>query len=222
MSRLKQDLSETLFKNTSISCIARQERKNNGPDVSRKEHQTVIQQPITRLGMLISGFSTVFCLALMLASPVAKAAKAGVGPVTNLPLPRFVSLKSDRINLREGPSKDHKTIWIYQRSGLPIEITAEFETWRRIRDSDGTEGWVLHSLLSGRRTGLVAPWMKEGTLQLHAKADETAPVVAMLQPNVQVMVKRCDGHWCRVNGEGFDGFIKQERLWGVYPEEPVE
>lgn len=180
------------------------------------------KSPFARWRMLPAGFCALFCLALMLAAPVAMAAKAGVGPVTNLPLPRFASLKSDRINLREGPSKDHKTIWIYQRSGLPVEITAEFETWRRIRDSEGTEGWVLHSLLSGRRTGLAAPWMKDGALQLHAKADEAAPVVAVLQPNVQVMVKRCDGQWCRVNGDGFDGFIKQERMWGVYPGETVE
>ena len=222
MSRTEQDLSVILCKKSSISCIARQTRKNNGPDVSRKEHLIVTQPPFARLAMLLAGYGILFCLALILATPAAMATKAGVGPVTNLPLPRFASLKSDRINLREGPSKDHKTIWIYQRSGLPIEITAEFETWRRIRDSEGTEGWVLHSLLSGRRTGLVAPWVKDAAIQLHAKPDESTPVVAVLQPNVQVMVKRCDGQWCRINGEGFDGFIKQERMWGVYPGEPLE
>ncbi len=71
-----------------------------------------------------------------------------IGPATKLPLPRYVSLKTDRVNLREGPSKDHRTLWVFQRAGLPVEIIAEFETWRRIRDSEGTEGWVLHSLLS--------------------------------------------------------------------------
>lgn len=170
----------------------------------------------------LKGLLPLLVCALMVWSGAALAAKAGVGPVTGLQLPRFASLKSDRINLREGPSKENKTIWIYQRSGLPIEITAEFENWRRIRDSEGTEGWVLHSLLSGRRTALVAPWIKEGTLPLQAKADEASPVVAMLQPGVQVMIKRCDGQWCRVNGEGFDGYIKQERLWGVYPGEVLE
>ena len=74
--------------------------------------------------------------------------------------PRYVSLKTDRVNLREGPSKDHRTAWVFQRAGLPVEIVAEYETWRRIRDSEGTEGWVLHSLLSGRRTALVMPWAK--------------------------------------------------------------
>src|SRR6188508_2081233 len=79
---------------------------------------------------------------------------------TGLPVPRYVSLKTDRVNLREGPSKDHRTAWVFQRAGLPVEIVAEYEIWRRIRDSEGTEGWVLHSLLSGRRTALVAPWTK--------------------------------------------------------------
>ena len=75
--------------------------------------------------------------------------------MTGLPLPRYASLKTDRVNLREGPSKDHATKWVYQRAGLPVEITAEFDIWRKVRDSEGAEGWVLHSLLSGRRTALV-------------------------------------------------------------------
>ena len=115
------------------------------------------------------------------------------------------------MNLREGPSKDHRTTWIFERAGLPVEITAEFETWRKIRDSEGSEGWVLHSLLSGRRTGLVTPWKK----------DDAAPV-ARLEPNVLANIRSCDRSWCRVSGEGYDGFIKQTDLWGVYPNETVE
>jgi SH3-like domain-containing protein len=163
-----------------------------------------------------------FLVVFLLAGTNMSAAKPGIGMATGLPLPRFASLKSDRVNLREGPSKDHRTIWIYQKAGLPVEITAEFETWRRIRDSEGTEGWVLHSLLSGRRTGLVAPWMKDGTVPLYSKTNELAPVVAQLSPNVMGSLKRCDGTWCRMTGEGFDGYIKQDRLWGAYPDEPVE
>ena len=82
------------------------------------------------------------------------------GSASGLPIPRYVSLKSDRVNLREGPSKDHRTTWVFQRAGLPVEITGEFEIWRKVRDSEGAEGWVLHSLLSGRRTVLIAPWKK--------------------------------------------------------------
>ncbi|GLI91317.1 SH3 domain-containing protein [Methylocystis echinoides] len=141
------------------------------------------------------------------------------GPVSGLPLPRYVSLKSDRVNVREGPSKEHPTVWIYERAGLPVEITAEFETWRKIRDSEGSEGWVLHSLLSGRRTALVAPWKKEP--QLLVAADHATPV-AKLGPGVIGTLRGCDGKWCRLAGKEFDGFMQQENLWGVYPGEKVE
>lgn len=151
------------------------------------------------------------------------------GKVSGLPVPRYASLKTDRVNLREGPSKDHRTNWVFQRAGMPVEITAEFETWRRIRDADGTEGWVLHSLLSGRRTALVVPWAKTAAqpLPLYDGSDETARVVAQLQPNVIASVKSCTGIWCRVTvvqpgGRDIAGFMKQDRLWGVYPNEKVQ
>ena len=110
-------------------------------------------------------------LALLL---VPRAALADpVGPVTKLPLPRFASLKTDRVNLREGPSKDHATKWVYERAGLPVEITAEFEIWRKVRDSEGVEGWVLHSLLSGRRTALVTPTKKGENSKLYTDRKST-------------------------------------------------
>ena len=158
-------------------------------------------------------------LALLAAGGMASADQNG--SASGLPVPRYVSLKSDRVNLREGPSKEHRTSWVFQRAGLPVEITAEFETWRKVRDSEGTEGWVLHSLLSGRRTALVAPWRKNQTFTLYSTASDTAAPSARLQANVIAAVKTCDGAWCRVNGEGFDGFIKQGDLWGVYPNEKV-
>jgi SH3-like domain-containing protein len=145
-----------------------------------------------------------------------------IGSTTGLPLPRFASLKSDRVNLREGPSKDHRTKWIYEKAGLPVEITAEFETWRRIRDSEGSEGWVLHNLLSGRRTAIVAPWGKDKPVPLRAKPNVEAPMIAQLMPNVVASIKSCDGQWCRLIGEGFDGYIQQQQLWGVYPDDKVE
>ena len=110
------------------------------------------------------------------------------------------------------------TAWIYQHAGLPVEIIGEFDTWRRIRDSEGSEGWVLASLLSGRRTALVAPWRKTEEAQLYAKLGAPG-VAAKLQSGVLVNVKTCQAGWCRVFGEGFDGFIKQGDLWGVYPDE---
>ncbi len=158
-------------------------------------------------------------LLLVCFSAPAALAQQAIGPVSKLPVPRFVSLKTDRVNLHEGPSKDHRTVWVYERAGLPVEITAEFETWRKIRDSEGAEGWVLHSLLSGRRTALVAPWKKEPLLL--TEADRKTPT-AKLAPGVIGMLKKCDGSWCRIAGVGFDGYIQQENLWGVYPGEKIE
>ena len=144
------------------------------------------------------------------------------GPVTGLPLPRYASLKTDRVNLREGPSKDHSTKWVFQRAGLPVEITAESDVWRRVRDSEGAEGWVLHSLLSGRRTALVAPGKKGQAFKIYVRPAMTADVAAELQSGVIANVKNCDGSWCLVDGEGFKGYIQQVALWGVYPNEKVQ
>lgn len=159
-------------------------------------------------------------LSALVAAPCAAIADP-VGPVTKLPLPRFASLKTDRVNLREGPSKDHATKWVYERAGLPVEITAEFEIWRKVRDSQGVEGWVLHSLLSGRRTGLVMP--KTGdSAKLYARASASADLAATLQSGVIVNVRSCDGAWCLVYGDGFKGYIEQDKLWGVYPNEKIQ
>ena len=167
--------------------------------------------------------------ALAAALPAAAQEPPGGRRGTGLPVPRYVSLKTDRVNLREGPSKDHRTAWVFQRAGLPVEIVAEYETWRRIRDSEGTEGWVLHSLLSGRRTALVMPWAKGEVvpIALLGGADEKAAVVARLQPSVIANVKGCDGTWCRVmivldGARDVDGYIRQDKLWGVYPNETIE
>jgi SH3-like domain-containing protein len=151
------------------------------------------------------------------------AAPAGGGETTSgLPIPRFVSIKTDRVNVRGGPDKDHDVAWIYTRVGWPVEITAEFANWRRVRDSDGTEGWVYHSLLSGKRTAVVQLKTKTDLAPLHAKPDAQSPVTAQLQSGVLGSIKSCSGLWCRLVGEGYDGFIEQNRLWGVYPDEKIE
>jgi SH3-like domain-containing protein len=152
----------------------------------------------------------------------ASAAQAGSDTTSSLPVPRFVSLKADRVNVRGGPDKDHDVALIYTRVGLPVEITAEFENWRRIRDSDGTEGWVYHSLLSGKRTATVQLKTKTDLAPLHASADPKSPVTAQLQFGVLGNVKHCNGTWCELSGDGFDGWIVQSDLWGVYPNEKVE
>lgn len=156
------------------------------------------------------------------ASSVHAAGDSGSG--SGLPVPRFVSLKSDKVNVRGGPTKDNDVTWVYTRAGLPVEITAEYENWRRIRDWEGAEGWVYHSLLSGRRTGMVAASARSGEqpVPIHASADGQSAVTARLQPGVLGTVKHCTGTWCRVTGNGFDGWVAQDRLWGVYPNEKID
>lgn len=149
-------------------------------------------------------------------------AKDGPPTTSGLPIPRYVSLKSDHVNVRVGPTLENDVSWIYTRSSLPVEITAEFENWRRIRDSEGSEGWVYHSLLSGRRTAVVTSRDKDSLTPLHDRADATSAVAARLEAGVVATVRRCTVGWCRITGGGFDGWIEQQRLWGVYPDEKID
>src|SRR3984893_1960054 len=127
-------------------------------------------------------------------------AKDSAVTTSGLPVPRYVSLKSDHVNVRAGPTKDNDVAWVYTRSGLPVEITAEFENWRRVRDSEGAEGWVYHSLLSGRRTAVVTMKNKDDLAAVYDRADVTGSVTAKLQAGVVANVKKCDEHWCHVIG----------------------
>ncbi|MDB5632115.1 MAG: aspartyl-trna synthetase [Tardiphaga sp.] len=150
------------------------------------------------------------------------AAKDAAVGTSGLPVPRYVSLKSDHVNVRAGPTKDNDVAWVYTKSGLPVEITAEYENWRRVRDSEGAEGWVYHSLLSGRRTAVVTMKTKDDLASIYDSPDSKSAVAARLQAGVVAQVKRCSNGWCRVIGTGFDGWIEQQRLWGVYADEKVD
>src|ERR1700691_160324 len=174
------------------------------------------------INALVFARRDVLALACALILGLRAALAEPVGPVTGLPLPRYASLKTDRVNLREGPSKEHATKWVFQRAGLPVEITAEFEIWRKVRDSEGAEGWVLHSLLSGRRTALVAPGKKGENFKIFMRPATSAEVSASLQSGVIANVRSCDGTWCFVDGNGFKVYLAQVVLWGVYPDEKIE
>lgn len=168
--------------------------------------------------MTLRGKTGAALLAAMLCSAsgsMALAAKDATTSTSGLPVPRYVSLKSDHVNVRAGPTKDQDVSWIYTRSGLPVEVTAEFENWRRVRDSEGAEGWVYHSLLSGRRTAVVTMKKKDELAVLHDSPNGDSAIAARLQAGVVAQVKRCAAGWCRIAGNGFDGWIEQERLWGV-------
>lgn len=140
---------------------------------------------------------------------------------SGLPVPRFVSLKSDRVNLRNGPGTDYPTSWVYRRAGLPVEVIKEFEAWRQVRDAEGATGWVLQSLLSGRRTGLVLPWerktgMAPPLVPIMASDSQHTNVVANVEAGVIADLHICDGRWCRVTVDQYSGYIEQKKLWGVY------
>ncbi len=148
-----------------------------------------------------------------------------LGSVTKLPLPRFVSLKPSDTPMREGPSKDHRIKWVFKREGLPVEVIAEHEQWRRIRDSEATDGWVFHARLSNRRTVVVRnPKLagSSGEQRLFRDDDENSAVVAKVQPGVVASIEHCTKDWCRVAVEGYSGHIRKTAIWGVYPDEVIK
>jgi SH3-like domain-containing protein len=175
-----------------------------------------------RLMCSVMTAGTLFSVLLGATADAAFAGKDAAVSASGLPVPRYVSLKSDHVNVRAGPTKDNDVAWVYTRSGLPVEITAEFENWRRVRDSEGAEGWVYHSLLSGRRTAVVTMKTKDELASIYDGPDPNSAVVARLQAGVVAQIKHCAAGWCRVAGNGFDGWIEQQRLWGVYADEKVD
>ena len=181
---------------------------------------TRIRGPLAR-ALAAAGLCLLLLLQTFAGLGTALAQSTARGP-SGFPVPRFVSLKSERVNVRIGPTLEHRIGWTYVRAGLPVEIVQEFENWRRIRDWQGEEGWVFHSLLSGRRTALVTPWEQSGTTPLRAEPRSDARLVAELGPNVLANVGSCREGWCRISGEKFAGWIDQTRLFGVYPDETVE
>lgn len=142
-----------------------------------------------------------------------------VGQATGLPIPRFVSLGSQTVNVREGPGSDYRIQWTFVRIGYPVEVTQEFDNWRRIRDVNGDEGWVLGTLLSSRRNGVVRDAGDGAPIPLRSGPSLSAGVVAQLQPGVMAPIDQCQAGWCRLIETRFTGWIEQDRLWGVYPDE---
>lgn len=153
-------------------------------------------------------------LALMLAG-CAFARAAERGPVTNLPLPRFVSMKTGEGNVRRGPSMTHRIDWVFKRRDIPLVITAEHGHWRRVRDRDGAGGWIHYSLLSGVRTAIV----ERDMLELRARPDAEALAVARLELGVIGRLSECGEAWCRLSAGGYRGWVPKSALWGVAADE---
>jgi len=137
------------------------------------------------------------------------------GSATNLPIPRFVSLKTGTANVRRGPSLTHRIDWVFTLRGMPLEVIGEYGHWRRVRDRDGVGGWVHYALVSGARTGLV----ESDLAALYSRADLSAPVSARLEAGVIVSIDECAVDWCRVHVEGLKGWMVKPDLWGVQVDE---
>ena len=153
---------------------------------------------------------------LALAHPLAAAGQRG--PVTDLPMPRFVSLKASEANARRGPGTTHRIDWVYRLRDMPLRVTAEYEHWRRVEDSEGHGGWMHYALLSGVRTVLVTGDMTA----LHAQPAEGAMVTAYLERGVVARLLQCDVQWCRLQVESNRGWAHKSALWGVNPDEIID
>jgi SH3-like domain-containing protein len=133
-------------------------------------------------------------------------------------LPRFASLRSDRVNLRVGPGENYPIEWVLTRKDLPVEIVKEFEHWRKIRDWQGTQGWVHERMLAGKRQIVV----KDAVRALHRRPDAASPVVARAEPGVIARLVECQGSWCHIETPAAGGWVQRSEIWGVYPDEKVE
>lgn len=154
-------------------------------------------------------------LALCLATPVIADDR---GSVTNLPLPRFVSMKASEGNVRRGPSLTHRIDWVFKRKDVPLIITAEHGHWRRVEDRDGAGGWVHYSLLSGTRTAIV----EQDMLEILSKPETGSLTVAQLEMGVIARLEECTPDWCRVNAAGYKGWAPKTALWGVGQDEILD
>ncbi|MEM1078824.1 MAG: SH3 domain-containing protein [Pseudomonadota bacterium] len=142
---------------------------------------------------------------------VAQSSKPQTGPETNLPLPRFVSMKAKEGNVRRGPSLTHRIDWVFKHRNMPLEITGEYGHWRRVRDRDGAGGWMHYSLLSGARTVIIEEDL--APVLSHPTAD--APIRAHAELGVIARLEGCERDWCRVRMGRTRGWMSEDQLWGV-------
>ena len=165
-----------------------------------------------------AALATVCLPAIAVAQVTSKSAAAQQRKGSGLPLPRFASLKAGEVNVRAGPATRYPVDWVFQRKGMPVEIVAEFENWRKIRDWQGTSGWVRENLLTGKRGFVVAA----KPASLHKSPATSADVVAKLEPQVTGEIRSCAGDWCRVKVSGVSGWIERTDMWGVYKSEAID
>lgn len=136
-----------------------------------------------------------------------------------LPVPRFATIGSSRVHMRQGPSQDHRILWVFEgQQGLPVEVVAETETWRQIRDPEGDLGWVHRSLLSQARSVMIT----ERTRPLRRQPASDSRILAYMEPRVIARLNTCDPDWCEISVGSYTGFVRHDEVWGVNPLEVVE
>ncbi len=151
-------------------------------------------------------------VALALVTGGAQAAEPGAS------LPRFASLRAGEVNVRTGPGVRYPVEWVFVRRNMPVEITAEFDTWRKVRDWQGTEGWIHRSMLSGRRTAIVTT----GRRAMRDEPERQSAIVAEVDERVVGKLLACKPMWCRVEIAGLRGWIRRAVIWGVYDGETFD
>jgi SH3-like domain-containing protein len=164
---------------------------------------------------LLAGSLSVLCLvaAAMVMSAGARADQAARVGASGMPLPRFVSLRADEVNLRTGPGTRYPIDWIYRRRGTPVQVIDEFEIWRRVRDHEGTVGWIHRSMLTARRTVLVIGEPRV----LRRRPEAQSPGLARLEAGVIGRLEGCERGWCRIEAHGFDGWLRRGEVFGTGP-----
>lgn len=155
---------------------------------------------------------------LTLTQFISPAVHAAAGAETGLPIPRFVTIRAREANLRAGPGVRYPVEWVLMRPNLPVEVIAEFDTWRKVRDFEGTEGWVHQSMLSGRRSVLVIGRVRP----LRRGPSVTEPTLARMEPGVIGWMEECKPEWCEVEVSGISGWIHRSQIWGVRIDEGLE
>lgn len=132
-------------------------------------------------------------------------------------LPYFAALHADKVNLRAGPGDRYPIEWVYVRRDWPVEVIAHFDHWRRVRDWEGTQGWVHEKMLTQQREVIVT----SGTHGLRQGPDPNAALVARAEPGVMARLDECRGDWCRIVAGDITGWVQRSDVWGVSPTETV-
>lgn len=151
--------------------------------------------------------------ALLLALALGGARATDTGPA----LPLFATLRAETVNLRTGPGEQYPIEWVYTRKGLPVEVVAKYDVWRKVRDWQGTEGWVHQRMIAGNRAVIVRGEVRS----IHGSPDGKSPVVARAEPGVVAKLLECQGPWCRIETQDIRGWLRRTEIWGVYPDEEV-